>query len=350
MTPVNPPLAMPVAVRRAAVLAGAMVLTAQSALADPVADFYRNRTITYVQASGAGGGYAAYSRLVEKHLPKFIPGNPNIQLQFMPGAGGVKGANYVFNVAPKDGSAIGMPLNNVVVYQVLRPDGVKYDSAKFTWLIGLVQLNSAIIVWHTAPAKTLEDARKTELVIGATAKSADNYQQPVLANSLLGTRFKMVTGYDGSPGMNLAMERGETHGRMTFWESLVTTNADWIRDRKFVALVQIGARPIKELPDVPQMIDLVKTSEDKAVVRLMHVNAALGRTLYAPPGIPADRAAALRRAVEAMAKDPAFLADAKARKVSIDVTSAEELAALINDALRTPPAQVERYKQAVEFN
>jgi len=332
---------------------GAAVMTiaaGSAAAADPVADFYRGKTVTYVQASGAGGGFAAYSRLVEKYLPRFIPGHPNVQLQFMQGAGGVKGANYVYNAAAKDGSVIGMPLNTVVIYQVLRPKSVKYDAAKFTWLVGLSQLSSVIVLWHTAPAKTLEDARKTELIIGSTAKSADNYQQPVLANALLGTKFKMVTGYDGSPGMNLAMERGETNGRMTFWESLVTTNADWIRDKKVIPLVQVGARAIKELPNVPRLIDLAKTESDKSIVRLVHISAALGRTIYAPPGVPAARAAALRQAAEALVKDRAFLEEAARRKIAIDATSGEELHGLIVDALRTPHDVVERYKQAVEFN
>lgn len=331
--------------------AAIMVLMAgAAAVADPVEDFYRGRTLTYIQASGAGGGFAAYSHLVERHLPRFIPGNPNVQIQFMPGAGGVKAANYVYNVAAKDGSVIGMPLNTVALYQVLRPKSVKYDAAKFTWLVGLVQLNSVILLWHTSPAKTLDEARKTELVIGATAKSADNYQQPVIANTLIGTKFKLVTGYDGSSGMNLAMERGETNGRMAFWESLVTTKADWLRDHKVIPLVQVGARPIKELPNVPRMIDLARSDSDKSVVRLLHISAALGRTLYAPPGVPAARAAALRKAADALVKDPAFLEDAAKRKVTIEPTPADELQSLIVDALHTPPAIVERYKQAVEFN
>jgi tripartite-type tricarboxylate transporter receptor subunit TctC len=335
------------------VIVGAVLLTLAgnaATAADSAADFYGGRTITYIQASGAGGGFATYSRLVEKHLPRFIPGHPNVQLQFMPGAGGVKAANYVYNVAAKDGSVIGMPLNTVALYQVLRPKSVKYDAAKFTWLVGLVQLNSVIVLWHTAPAKTLADARKMALVIGSTAKSADNYQQPMLANFLLGTKFKLVTGYDGSAGMNLAMERGETSGRMAFWESLVTTKADWLRDRKVIPLVQVGARPIGELPGVPRMIDLVKAADDKAMVRLLHISAVLGRTLYAPPGVPTARAAALRKAAEAMVKDKAFLDEARKRKITIDPTPASELRALIVDALHTPAALVERYKQAVEFN
>jgi tripartite-type tricarboxylate transporter receptor subunit TctC len=335
-----------------ALLAGAVlvVAVAGNAAADPVADFYRGKTITYLQASGPGGGFAVYSRLIEKYLPQFIPGHPKIQLQFMPGAGGVKAANYAYNVAPRDGSFMGMPLNTVALYQVLRPKSVKYDAAKFTWLIGLVELNSVILVWHTSPAKTLEEARKVPVVIASTAKSADNYEQPMLANALLGTRFKVVTGYHGSQGMSLAMERGEANGKMTFWVSLVATKPDWIRDKKVIPLLQVGVHPIKALPTVPRMIDLVKSARDKAVVRLLHINAALGRTLYAPPGVPKERADALRRAVTAMTKDPAFLAEAARRQVEIDPTPADELHALIVDALHTPQDAVERFKQAVELN
>jgi tripartite-type tricarboxylate transporter receptor subunit TctC len=333
-----------------AALGAAVMLPVSNATADPVAEFFSGTTLTYIQASGATGGYAAYSRVVVKHLSRFIPGNPSIQIQFMPGAGGVKGANYMYNVAAKDGSVIGMPLNSLAMFQLLRPEGVRYDASKFHWLVGLAQLNSVIVAWHDAPATTIEEARQTEIIIGSTARSADNYQQPMLANALLGTRFRMVTGYEGTQEMNLAMERGETHGRMTFWVSMQTTNPEWIRDNKVVPLVQVGARPIKDLPGVPSMIDLAETDDDKAIVRLLHVSAALGRTLYAPPGVPAERAAALRKAAEALVQDAAFLEDAGISRIEIDATPGAEIESLVQDALATPPALIERYKKAVGLN
>jgi tripartite-type tricarboxylate transporter receptor subunit TctC len=318
-----------------------------SARADSLADFYSNKTITFVQASDAGGGYATTTELLIKYLPAAIPGHPKVQIQFMPGAGGVKGANYVYNVAPRDGTAIGMPLNTVALYQVLRPRAVKYNAAKFAWLGGLASLNSVVAVWHTAPATTLDGARKTQLIIGATAKTGSNYEQPMMANALAGTKFKLVTGYKGSNSLDLAMERGETNGRMSYWQSWQATRPDWIRDKMVIPLVQVGARPIKELPGVPRMIDFAKTDQEKSMVRLLQVTAALGRTVYGPPGMADERRAALRRAIETITADPAFLKEADRRHIAIDATSGAELEALVTQALHIPPAVVTLYKKSV---
>lgn len=332
-----------------AVAAAAVAACAAPATADEVAEFYSGRTVTYIQASSAGGGYAAYSRLIVQHLPRFIPGNPAVQLQFMQGAGGVKGANFVYSVAPRDGLTIGMPLAAVVRYQILLPDKVRYDAAKLNWFGSASPLRSIIAVWNTAAAKSLADAQASEVIIGATAKSADNYQQPLLANYIAGTKFKVVPGYKGSKGMDLAMQTGETHGRMSYWESWQVNRPDWISDRRVITLIQVGARPIKGL-DAPRMIDLAKTPEQRAMVRLQHVTGAIGRAVYGPPGIPEARRAALGKAVEAVLNDPAFQNEARKRNVGIDPTPGTELTQIVHDALLIPQSVIARYKQVVGMN
>lgn len=332
-----------------AALAG-LILSAggPAAARNALESFYRDKTVTLVVAAGASGGYAAYARPVVEHIGRHLPGQPTIVIQFMQGGGGIKAANYIYNAAPKDGTYIGMPLSTLVLNQVLGHKGAKFEITKFNWLGIITTLSEIIVVSHDAPARTLADAKRNEIVIGATNKSSQTYLVPKLANALLGTQFRIITGY-GDGEISLGMERGEFEGRMSAWESWMTTHPDWIAEKKAFVLLQTGVDRIRELPHVPRFMDLVKTAEDKALVGLLESGTAVGRSLFAPPGVARDRVQALRKAITAMLKDPEFLADAKARQLTIVPGSGERLQRLLTRVAKTPHPIVERFRRVVEY-
>ena len=276
-----------------------------------VADFYRGKTITYNLAVPDGASWGLYARTFIEHLRKHIPGNPTIILQVMPGGGGVVAGNHIFNVAARDGTVIGTPLSTAMVFAATDPKAVLYDPWKFSWIGSLAVVQDVISVWHTAPAKTLEEAKKFELIMGATGKGSNSFQDVALANNLLGTRFKAVRGYKGGAEINIAIERGEIHGRANTWDGWPGAHPDWIRDKKLIHLLQLGPRKLPEIGDeVPLLRDLVQPGEQRAIVDFIGAQLAMGRGVYAPPGIPKDRLEALRAALVATVKDPAYIAQA----------------------------------------
>jgi tripartite-type tricarboxylate transporter receptor subunit TctC len=319
--------------------------------AQSVADFYRGKTINYILAVPDGASWGLYARTFIEHLRKHVPGNPNIILQVMPGGGGVAASNYIFNVATKDGTVIGTPLSTAIVFAATDPKEVMYDPRKFNWLGSLAVVQDVISVWHTAPAKTMDDARKIELIMGATGKGSNSFQDIALANNLLGTKFKPVRGYKGGADINLAIERGEVHGRSTTWESWPGSHPTWLRDKKIVHLVQLGPRKLAEIGDeVPLFRDLVKDAEDRAIVDFVGLSLAMGRAVYAPPGTPADRVAALRTALIATVQDPAYIADAK--RLALDTATwqtGEAIQQVVNEAFSLSPSLVQKAKAAMDL-
>lgn len=316
--------------------------------ADAISDFYKGRQLTIIVGSGAGGGFGLNGRLIGNHLGKHIPGHPTVVVQFMRGGGGTKAANYVYNVSPKDGSVISMPISSIVENQLLRPKGVRFDGAKFYWLGSITSLSSVLSVWHTAPIKTLNEAKKTEAIIGATNPNSSWYRMVKLMNVLIGTKFKLVTGFKGSKGVDLAMERGEIHGRALVWASTKVHHADWLKEHKLIHLVQVGPYALSDLPNVPRFIDLVSTEKEKTMVRFLHLTGLIGRALHTPPNVPADRVNALRRAFDATVKDPAFLADFKKRKLPVGPTKGEDLQAFIERVIATPKSTIDELKMALK--
>src|SRR5262249_2630147 len=205
-----------------------------------VADFYGGKTINYILAVPDGASWGLYARTFTEHLRKHIPGNPTVIMQVMPGGGGVAAGNYIYNVAARDGTVIGTPLSTAIVFAATDPQEVMYDPRRFSWLGSLALVQDVVTVLHTAPATTPEAAKRTELIMGATGKGSNTFQDVALANNLLGTKFKPVRGYKGGQEINLAMERGEVQGRATTWESWPSANPDWLRDKKIIQLVQLG--------------------------------------------------------------------------------------------------------------
>src|SRR5262245_47159458 len=292
----------------AALAVASLLALVSAAQAQSVADFYRGRTITYNLAVPDGASWGLYARTFIEHLRKHIPGEPLVVLQVMPGGGGVAAGNYIFNVASKDGTIIGTPLSTAMVFAATDPSQVMYDPRKFSWIGSMAVVQDVITVWHTAPVKTLDDAKRIELIMGATGKGSNSFQDIALANNLLGTKFKPVRGYKGGAEINIAIERGEVHGRSTTWETWPGSHPDWLADKKIVHLVQLGPRKLPEIgDDIPLFRDLVSDPEQKAIVDFVGVSLAMGRAVYAPPGVPADRVAALRAALIATVKDPTYI-------------------------------------------
>ncbi|MCC6890430.1 MAG: hypothetical protein IT536_18040 [Hyphomicrobiales bacterium] len=298
-----------------------------------------------------GASWGLYARTFIEHLRKHIPGNPNVILQVMPGGGGVVAGNHIFNVAPKDGTVIGTPLSTAMVFAATDPKEVLYDPRKFSWIGSMAVVQDVISVWHTAPGKTLEDARRIELIMGATGKGSNSFQDIALANNLLGTKFRPVRGYKGGAEINIAIERGEVHGRANTWEGWVGAHADWLRDKKLVHLAQFGPRKLPAIgDDVPLLRDLVPAGELRQIVDFVGVSLAMGRAVYAPPGIPAERLEALRQAFLATMKDPAYIA--QAQRLKLDTTTwqtGETVERIVNEAFSLPPALIEKAKAAMDL-
>lgn len=329
----------------------ALTVASAATKAESVADFYRGKTISYNLAVPDGASWGMYARNFVAHLPKHIPGNPSIVLQIMPGGGGVIGSNYMYNIAAKDGTAIGTPLSTAIVFAATDPKEVMFDARKFNWLGSMAVVQDVISVWHTAPAKTIEEAKRTELIMGATGKGSNAFQDVALANNLLGTKFKVVRGYKGGADINIAIERGEVQGRANTWDGWPTAHPDWLRDKKLIHLVQLGPRKHPEIgDDVPLMRDLVKGGEERSIVDFIGLSLAMGRGVYAPPGVPPERVAALRAALVATMKDPAYIADAK--RLSLDSVTwqpGEAIEKVVNDAFSLPPTLIEKAKAAIDL-
>jgi tripartite-type tricarboxylate transporter receptor subunit TctC len=332
--------------RRGAILALAAAGTvwAAPAAADPVAEFYRGKTIVVVSAGEVGGAHGAYAQLIAAHIKRYIPGDPSLVIQYMVGAGGNLAMNYLYNVAPKDGTYVGVPLQDLIVNARIGVAAVKYDAAQAHYLGGADVTRTTVTVMKASGIHSLDDAKRQEVLMGASGKSGQNYVIPTVLNSLLGTQFRIVSGYPGIAVINLAMERGEVHGHAVSWPVIAGTKKEWIEKGLITSLVTIAMEREPELPDVPALAELVSTDEDRALIELLTAPAALGRAWVAFGDIPNDRLAALREAWRKTMADPAFREEAAAHGLVIrpvDWQAQQELARRI---LATPNAVVARLK------
>lgn len=322
------------------------VVTAVPAVAD---DFYKDKTIQIVIGSAAGGSYDAYGRLVARHIGRLIPGSPTVVPRNMPGAAGTVVASWIYSVAPKDGTALGAPLNTIPLAQVLNPSKVQFNCAEFQWIGTVASPTNVLVTWHTSGVKTLADAKRKEVLIGATTPGTTMEMYPLMASSLFGAKFKVITGYHGGTEINVAMERGEVQGRgSNSYMSYMFQNPDWIRDKKINVIFQMTLRRDPLLPDVPALIELAETEEQRQVVSLLATTETVGRPLIAPPGTPADRVALLRQALSDAVKDQKFLDDAKKARLEVQPVSGAEMQKMIIGLVNAKPEVVEKYKQAVQ--
>lgn len=325
----------------------AVAVPALPAWSDTVAEFYDGRQVTVIVNSGSGGSNALYARTLGQFLGRHIPGQPTVVMQFMPGAGGTKGANFCYNVAPKDGTTLCHLLHSLVQAEQFRAVGVRYESDRFSWIGRTATVAGSILVWHTVPVKSLLDAREQEVLLGATGKSSENYTDPTMINHVLGTRLKPILGYAGGGELYLAMERGETHGMGGPLLSVVTGRPDWVEQGKIRFLVQIASQKHPMLPDVPLLESFAETEEARQMFRFMTARADLGRSLSGPPGIPEDRVEALRKAFMDTMGDPDFIREAEKRHLELLPASGDEVEQVVARLLATPPEVIDQAKSAL---
>ena len=314
--------------------------------ADPVEDFYKNRTIRVVIGYSVGGGYDLYARLLARHMEKYIPGHPKLLPQNMEGAGSLKATNYLYGVAPKDGSTIGI-IGRGLAMEPLLGDG-KYDATKFTWIGSIASEISICASWHTSPVKTWDDVLTRNFTVGGNGSGSDPDIFALLLRNVFGAKIKLVTGYPGGADINLALERGELEGRCGWsWSTIKSRNASWLQERKINLLAQFALEKHQDLADVPLIMDLATTQEQRQILRLILARQVMGRPVLAPPGVPEDRKLALRKAFDATMTDPEFLAEAKKADLEVNPVNGETIDRLLADLYQTPKDILEKAIRAI---
>jgi len=333
---------------RCAVVAIVLALVVPaSAYAQPIADFYRGKTVSMVISSSPGGGYDTLSRVIARFLGRHIPGNPSVVPQNMPGASGIKSATYLYQIAPKDGATIGTFNQSMGQRQVLEPQSVQFDVSKFNWIGAMASSVNVFITWHASGVKTIEDAKRKEVVMGALSDDGGNAVYPFLLNKFLGTKFKVVLGYQGGNTIQLAMERGEVQGDGSArWSSWKSTKPEWVRDKKISALVQIGLKKDDDLPDVPLLTELAQNPEQRMMFDFISQPIAMQQPFVGPPGTPADRVIILRRGFDAMTEDPDFRKEVEQLDLELDPVAGEDVQRIVRAIVGTPPAIVEKVQAA----
>ena len=328
-------------------LAGALALAAASPVLAQQGETMP-KTITIYVAGTAGGGIDLYARMLGRHIGKYIPGNPTINVQDMPGAGGIRAANFIADSAPKDGGVMGTFPGGPLAEPLIGARNPGYDMSQFQWIGAISRDVSLCISWKGTPFKSLDDARKQEMIVAGTGAGSETDTIPLILNDVLKTKFRVVTGYLGTKETFMAIESGEAHGRcgLTF-SSLKASKPDWIRDDKINIMLQMGLEKSPELPNVPLASDLL-SPEDKQVLELVTMGTAVGRPFAAPPGTPPARVQILRRAFDAALKDPALIEEGRLIQAEISPTPGEEVQKIIGRLSATPKPVVERAKKLLE--
>ena len=304
---------------------------------------FKGKQVTIQIGYGSGGSYDVYGRLAARYLGKHLPGNPTVIAQNVTGAGSLTLANQLYRTAPKNGTVLGIIGQTIPVDQVLGGSGINFDSAKFNWIGRMADGVETIITWHTVPAKTMDDAKTTQIVIAATGPSSGAAIYPTILNNLIGTQFKVIRGYDGTKEMLLAMERGEAGGCGAINVATLTSQfPDWLRDKKINVLTQVSVMRHPAFPDVPTIVELAKNEEDKKVMQVFAVSGDIGRSILAPPDMAPDLVKVLRASFMAMMNDADLLATAKTANLDIGPMDGAQLQALIEEVGRFPPAVVEK--------
>jgi tripartite-type tricarboxylate transporter receptor subunit TctC len=311
-------------------------------------EFYKGRQLTMLVFAGAGSTYDIYARLLVRHLGDQIPGHPMFIVQNMVGAGGWKLVDYLYRIAPADGSVMGTIGRGLPFEPMLGQNPVNYDPLRFTWLGSMNRDVSVAMAWHTAKVKNFADLKKYDLLVAGTGAGADTEIMPVAFNALAGTRFKIIEGYRDESVGALAMERGELDGLSYWsWSAVEAAHPDWVRDNKVNLLFHTGVHPLPDVPDLPSIRNLIDNPTDKQALELLLAREIIGRPFVAPPMVPPDRAAVLRSAFAATMRDPAFLQDAQQARLPVNLVTGEEADALLEKSVAAPPEVVNRLKQAL---
>jgi tripartite-type tricarboxylate transporter receptor subunit TctC len=305
--------------------------------------------VTIVVGYTAGASYDIYARNFARHLGKHLPGNPNVIVQNMTGAGSLRSANYIFNQAPKDGSTVGVFARGLAMQPLLDPTGIQYEPLKFNWVGSLSSDVSLVLSWHTRPFKTIDDLRKTEMVVAGTGSGADSVIFPYILNGVLGTKMKIVTGYPGAADFLLAVERQEADGTAgVSWSGLNAARPEWIANKRINIIVQLGLKKHPAMGAAPLVTEFAKNDSDRGVLELIFSRQDMGYPVVAPPGVPPERLAVLRKAFEATMRDPEYIADGKKQHLEAAFMRGEEIEALIKRVNASPKDVIDRAVRALE--
>ena len=318
--------------------------------ADPVADFYKGKTVTITVGLAPGGIYSNMAHTIARHIGRHIPGEPNVIAQNMPGAGGTIAINHLYNLAAQDGTVLHTPNTGLTKRVLLGEPGIMYDPLKFHWLGSWGEpIAECTLFRPVSPVQTIREAQEKEVIIGALGTATTTYTNPIALNNILGTKFKVVPGYKGGGEIRMAMERAEVHGFCGQYESWPMSKPEWLKDDKVIFLVQFVSKRAPELPDVPTAAELGRTDEERQLLRLLS-SGPEDRAFVAPPGVPKDRLAALEKAYAAMLKDPKFIEDAQRQQFPITPTSAQAIRDYVTELLKIPPNIIAKLKEVTGRN
>jgi tripartite-type tricarboxylate transporter receptor subunit TctC len=334
--------------RKLLVAVGALMALHSAAPAQSVADFYKGKTIRMVVGIGVGSGYDVNARLLARHLVNHIPGNPAIVVSNQPGAGSATMTAQLNTAGPFDGTVIGAAFAGMPTLPLLSSGSVRFDPTRLIWLGNTNRETHVTYVWHTSPVQSFDQVRTKELIMGAQAPGSSQVDFPLVANALFGLKHKVITGYGSTAKINLALESGEVHGLIAALTTVRTLSSQWLAEKKIKIITQWALRANPDLPGVPNALDLAKTDEDIAAMKLVMARLDIGRPFFLPPNVPADRVAALRAAFDATMRDPAYLAEAKKLKIDVDPMTGADLAAFVAQVSRTPASTVARVRKALE--
>ena len=326
-------------------LKGAALALALASLAAPATaqtPFQAGKTMQLVVGFGTGGGYDLWARTLARHMGRFLPGNPNIVVQIMPGAGSYNAAIHLYAVAPKDGSVIGVIARDAAVGPLTGAPGARYDATKFNWIGTPATEHSVCVAYHTARVKNVADLQTTELILGDIGAGGASREYPLALSRMLGMKFRLISGFHASTDIFLAMERGEVEGMCESYDSVKTRHADWLADGKLRVILQGGEKPNGELASVPFVLDLARTPEDRQALTFLYSGMAIGRPFFAPPGLPPERVRDLREAFDKTMVDPGFAADALRQKLTLEPSGGAHLAEVIAALYATPKDVIER--------
>jgi tripartite-type tricarboxylate transporter receptor subunit TctC len=337
-------------IRTAPLIAFTLLASSLEAVAqDPVADFYRGKQVKIAVGFSPGGSSSLYAQVLSRHMGKYLPGNPTFVIQHMPGAGGLVAANHVASNAARDGSEFAITSRTAALEPLLGNANAKFDATHFSWIGNANIENSVCISWHTAPVKTVQDVFATELIVGGASTASQEVMFPRAFNRLLGTKFKIVTGYPGSTEILLALERGEVHGFCGIgWTFVKLRKGNWLAEKKINLLFQMALKKHPDIPDVPAVIDFAKSPQDRQVIEFLFAPQDMGRPFFAPPGVPPARVAALRAAFAQTLKDANFLEEAQRQGVEVQLVPGEEIQKLVERIYASPKEVVARAKAVVE--
>jgi tripartite-type tricarboxylate transporter receptor subunit TctC len=330
-------------------LAGLVLLAMAGApaVAEPVAEFYRNKTISMIIGNPVGNDYDYRGRLIARHIGRYIPGNPMVVPRNMPGAGGLVAANWMAKLAPQDGTTLFMVAQPHAPGQAMGLPNIQFDVRAFHWIGNTIDTPNVLNSWHTSGIHTIADAMARELVLGGTT-GTNSVVYPAVLNALVGTRFKVVTGYPGGAELNLAMERGEIQGRgSNSWAAWKSSKQQWLAEKKIIILVQVALQRAPDLPDVPLLLELGKNEFDRKVLTFLSADTAISRAVVTTPNVPGERVAVLRRAFDATMKDKAFLAEAAEARMDIVPSTGEAAQQIAQSIVDTDPAVVARARDLV---